>query len=108
MRKEVKTKSTKIEIHCDDCGKKLHWSLQCSAAICEYCRKDLCEECIAHENNTTGDYREVYCKRCWGIAQPYLIKIARLEVEQEKLYEELEAKIQEDKNEQGRTSSRIN
>ena len=87
MRKEVQAKTTRIEIICDDCGKKIHWDLQCSVSRCEYCNKDLCEKCIAIEKPTDGDYREVYCKRCWDIAKPYHEKIVELEVEIDSLYD---------------------
>lgn len=92
MRKKVDAKTTRTEIYCDGCGKKISWDLQCSVSRCEYCGKDLCEKCIAHEISTTGDYREVYCKGCWDIAKPYHEKIADLEDKIETLYNECETK----------------
>jgi len=90
MRKKVETKGTKTEIYCDDCGKKIHWDLQCSVSICEYCGKDLCEKCIAIEKPTGGDYREVYCEKCWNIAKSYHKKIEELEDQIDDLYVECE------------------
>jgi hypothetical protein len=49
---------------CDDCGAEIHWSLACSVARCEVCKKDLCDKCVAKEKSTMGDYREVYCGAC--------------------------------------------
>lgn len=92
-----KVKSSKT--YCDDCGKELHWSLQCSVTQCEYCGKDLCEKCIACEIDTCYDYREVYCKECWEIAKPYHEKISELENEIEKLYEECKQKCKDKRNE---------
>ena len=95
MRKEIPAKTTKTEIYCDDCGKKIHWDLQCSVSRCEYCNKDLCEKCVAMEKSTDGDYREVYCKKCWDIVKPYYEKIAKLDDEIEKLYDECEKRCKE-------------
>lgn len=66
-------------------------------ARCNGCGKDLCEECIGHENYVDGDYREVYCKHCWEIAKPYLDIIAKLEDLEETLYKEMEKKLKKNK-----------
>lgn len=73
MIKETKTTKeiTVEQRYCDVCGVKLNWQLQCSVAQCEKCGKDLCNNCVGKENDTTGDYREVYCKVCWDIGEPY-------------------------------------
>lgn len=92
MKKIIKVKTKKAEIYCDYCGKKINWELQCSVSKCEYCGKDLCEKCIGMEKSTHGDYREVYCKSCWDIAEPYHKKIAEIENKIEDLYNKCEAK----------------
>jgi hypothetical protein len=78
--------------YCDDCEKELHWSLACSAAHCQYCNKDLCEECIGYEEETDGDYRMVYCKNCWELGNEYRPKIEQYEIEIHKLYTEWQDK----------------
>lgn len=55
------------KLYCDDCGAEIQKGLACSKATCLYCKKDLCEICIAHEDQTVGDYRTVYCKTCWDL-----------------------------------------
>lgn len=87
---------TIINVHyCDDCGKKLHHELQCTKAVCEYCKKELCEDCIGYEIGTHGDYRTVFCKQCWEVAKEYHLKIDQLEQQIDKLYEECEKKCRE-------------
>lgn len=73
MIKEEKIPATKIERHkyCDICRVEIYIGLACSAASCSYCKKDLCEKCIGHEEETPGDYRDVYCKRCWELGEKY-------------------------------------
>ena len=74
ITKEVE-KTTKV---CDVCGDEIHMGLTCSAIKCGQCKKDLCEKCIGHEDETGGDYRHGYCKKCWEIGQKYLAEIERL------------------------------
>jgi hypothetical protein len=76
---------------CDICGDEIYRDLACSVIRCEQCGKDLCERCIGHENYTSGDYREGYCKSCWDIGQTYLSRIQMLENEIENLYDCWEA-----------------
>ena len=94
-RKEVTV--TKQCLFCDVCGVEIrNRNLACSAACCEYCKKDLCEKCIGHEEGTMGDYREVYCKRCWDIGEPYRFSIDKLESEVGELYEKWRSKCKEE------------
>ncbi len=77
-----------IEKYCDICGKKIPIGLACGKATCEYCERDLCNDCIGHEDETGCDYRIVYCRECWDIGKEYRPKIAAL-------IDEMDAKIQE-------------
>jgi hypothetical protein len=43
---------------------------------------------VGKENNTMGDYREVYCKVCWEVGEPYRIAIQEHEDTIDKLNEE--------------------
>jgi len=77
MIKEEKS-TQEITIHhkyCDDCGVEIKRGMACSAAKCEMCGKDLCDKCVEHEDNGSGDYRIVYCSRCWRIGLEYFEKI---------------------------------
>ena len=74
--------------YCDECKSEINIGLACSKAVCEYCRKDLCEECIGYEYETGGDYRTVYCKSCWEIGETYRPTIEKLHNEIDNLYEE--------------------
>ncbi len=64
MITETKIQKDAIVYHkfCDVCGKEIIIGLACSKAKCMYCKKDLCEECIGHEDSTMGDYHDVFCK----------------------------------------------
>jgi len=90
MIKENKILKETTERHkfCDVCGKEISIGLACSAAHCEYCKKDLCEECIGHEEDTWGDYRQVYCKQCWEIGNYYRPLIEKIEKELDQLYQD--------------------
>jgi len=90
MIKKVETKKTIITniILCDDCGIEIKRDMACSVARCEICGKDLCDKCIGHEADTIGDYREVYCKKCWDIGEKYRYKINELENSIDDLYSE--------------------
>jgi len=63
----------------------------------KYCGKDLCEKCIAYEEPVMGDYRTVYCKRCWDIGNDYRPKIEYFEKEEDKLYDEWITKCKDEK-----------
>ena len=71
--------------YCDVCQIEITIGMACSVARCEICGKDLCDKCVEHENNSYGDYREVYCKKCWTIGDDYRNKITELESEIENL-----------------------
>jgi hypothetical protein len=94
MVKEEKilTQTTKYRKYCDDCGKEITRGLACSVALCEYCKKDLCEKCIGYEEETWGDFRTVYCKTCWELGNEYRPKIEELHNEIDKLYKEWQDK----------------
>ena len=87
MIKETKTTKEVTITHkyCDVCGNEIERGMGCSVAKCEKCGKDLCNKCVGKENNTMGDYREVYCKVCWEIGTEYRLKIEQLENEIENL-----------------------
>ena len=74
--------------YCDVCGTEIERGLACSSARCECCEKDLCDKCVGHEGYASGDYRVVYCQKCWDIGDDYREKIAYLEEQVEQLYEE--------------------
>jgi superfamily II helicase len=90
MIKETKILKEKIEYSkfCDVCGKKIRMDMACSAARCEYCGKDLCEDCIGHEESTDGDYRTVFCKKCNTIGDDYRPLITKLKIEIDELYDQ--------------------
>lgn len=86
MLKQRVVKIEKIENFrvCDVCETSLESQIY-SHLKCENCQKDLCSECIGHENYTDGDYREVYCVKCWNIGKKYREEIKKLEDKIEKL-----------------------
>lgn len=89
MFKDTKIKKEVTERHkyCDLCGIEILIGLECSAARCQICLKDLCYNCIGTEKDSTGDYRVVWCKACWTTGEKYRPKINELEEEIEKLYD---------------------
>lgn len=78
----------KIKRFCDLCGKELTETLACSRIKCSICGKDLCNSCVGHEEETYGDYRLGYCKRCWELGEPYRVRIEILERQIQKLNNE--------------------
>jgi hypothetical protein len=68
---EVITTKKVVHRYCDDCHAEINWSLQCSKAECQYCGKQLCEMCVAHEEETGGDFRRVYCESCSDTYRKY-------------------------------------
>ena len=89
IKEEKQTQEITIKHkYCDDCGIEIKIDMACSVAKCEICGKDLCNKCIGYEANTMGDYREVYCKKCWEIGTEYRLKIEQLENEIENLSDE--------------------
>lgn len=89
---KVQTDTTVRHKFCDVCGEELHIGLACSAAKCMYCGKDLCEKCIGNEEETGGDYRIVYCKKCWELGELYRPTIEAHQHSVEKLYKEWQDK----------------
>ena len=89
MIKEEKTTKEVIIKHkyCDDCGKEIPRGLACGVARCELCGADLCDKCVAYEESTSGDYREVYCTDCYSIAKEYKPQIEELDDEINKIYD---------------------
>lgn len=90
MIKEIKTTKEVFINHkyCDDCGIEIKRDMACSVAKCEKCGKDLCDKCVGYEADSFGDYREVYCKKCWDIGESYRLAIQKHEEEIEKLNDE--------------------
>jgi len=68
--------STVKHRYCDFCETKLN-----SNAVCVCCKKDLCHNCIGHDENDGGDYYYFYCQSCWNKGEPYREKIKQLEKE---------------------------
>ena len=98
MIKETKIQKEAIEKHkfCDVCGTEITIDLACNSARCMYCKRDLCEKCIGYEENTDGDYRDVWCKRCWEIGKQYRSTIEKMETKIEQLYKEWQGKCKEE------------
>jgi hypothetical protein len=93
IKKEQITKVTTVNHkYCDDCGIEIRIDMACSVASCDICGKDLCNKCVAHEESNTGDYRTVYCAKCWVIGTEYRNKIEQLENEIELLSTEWHTK----------------
>lgn len=94
MIKETKTQQEVITQHkyCDVCGVEIEHSLACTAATCEYCGKDLCDECIGYEEETGEDCRSVWCTVCWVIGGAYRPEIEVLEARAHLLYQEWQDK----------------
>jgi len=94
MIKETSIPSVKIirQKYCDCCQSEIAIGLACSSAKCLICKKDLCQNCIGHEIETGGDYRDVYCKNCWDIGMPYMVETEKLHNEIEKLNNEWHSK----------------
>jgi len=99
MIKEIKIPSEKVERYkfCDICGIEIHIGLECSKAKCHYCKKDLCEKCIGHEEETGGDYRDVWCKKCWTIGNNFRPTIEDLNLKITALYNKWRKQCLEDK-----------
>ena len=90
--KAIKKEIMEPHKYCDVCGNEIRIGLVCSKAKCEYCKKDLCEKCIGHEESSPGDYRIVYCNNCWEIGEKYRPKIEQLNDEICILYKEWQDK----------------
>jgi hypothetical protein len=89
IKEEITTQEVTIKYkYCDDCKIEIKRSMTCSVAKCEICGKDLCDKCVGHEDYRTGDYRTVYCEKCWSIGETYRQKIEELELKIEDLNDE--------------------
>jgi hypothetical protein len=86
MWKEEKVETVKRHKFCDDCGVEVPVGLACCKASCEYCKKDLCDDCVGHEEETGGDYRIVWCKKCWSAGDELRPVIEEHHNEIERLY----------------------
>jgi hypothetical protein len=104
MIKETKSleEVTKNHKFCDVCGAEIYMGLACNAARCMYCEKDLCDDCVGYEEESSGDYRLVWCKGCWEIGEEYRPKIEQHRVERDELYFEWKIKCKEDKTNERR------
>lgn len=71
---------------CDICGVEIPIGLACTAATCQICGKDICENCIGNEEDA-GDWRDVQCTLCWSIGQKYLPEIAKMKSKVTELYQ---------------------
>ena len=102
MIKSIKAQEEVFTYHryCDVCGAEITHSLACTNARCMYCKKDLCEKCIGHEEGTSGDYRDVWCKRCWDIGSAYRPKIEAFEAKVQLLYQEWQSKCRDKEKEE--------
>ena len=94
MIKSIEVTKTIKESHkyCDVCGKEIRKDMACCAARCEYCLKDLCDKCVAGEDSSMGDYRIVYCEKCYDIKMQYQPQIDELESQIDKLNDEMMTK----------------
>jgi hypothetical protein len=90
MIKKITTTKEIVENHkyCDVCEAEIRIGLACSKATCEYCGKDLCDKCIAFEDYTWWDGREVYCEKCNNLRLEYTPKILELQSKIDQLEEE--------------------
>ena len=87
-KKIVATEWTEKHKYCDVCQTEVEIGLSSFKAVCNYCKKDLCEKCIKHEEETWGDYRIVYCEECWGKGYKYRPDIGEHQDEIRRLYKE--------------------
>lgn len=90
MIKEVKVQTEVIDYYrfCDECGIEVRTGLGFRVAKCMYCKKELCEKCIVHEDSNPSTYRIVYCKNCWNIGKEYRSTIEELSSKIQDLYKE--------------------
>lgn len=88
--KAIKVTKEIMEPHryCDVCGEEIEIHLACCKTNCVYCGKDLCENCIAHQEKLWSDTRIVYCKKCWALGEGFRPEIGNLQNKIESLYQE--------------------
>jgi len=91
MRKQVKKRKEYIETHvyCDDCGQEIFRSMACSVAKCVMCGADLCDKCVADEEDDGSDYRTVYCRSCTDIYKKYEPQFKTLRETKDSLYDKM-------------------
>jgi len=87
-KNKILKESIEYKKYCDICKTEIKIEMACLKAKCEYCGKDLCENCIAYEFDTHGDYREVLCNKCNKIRLQFEPKIIKLEKQIEELENE--------------------
>ena len=88
--KVVATTKQVMERHryCDICGNEIDISLVFCTTQCIYCKKDLCEKHIAHEETIYDGSRIVYCNNCWNLGEGYRPEIEELQNRTKQLYKE--------------------
>ena len=101
MKKEEQVTETKIVTktfrYCDDCGEQISPTQGYYGSKCIMCDKDLCNKCTAKEEYT-GDYTDVYCKKCVDITNEYKDMIDGLQEQIDKLEDECAKKCVEERN----------
>ena len=88
MKKQEKVQKEHIitHVYCDDCGVEIFRSMACSVARCAICGADLCDKCVAAEEDDGSDYRTVYCKSCNAINIKYEPELKILRETKDNLY----------------------
>ena len=81
--------------YCDVCEIEIKKDTFSSAVTCEICHKDLCNNCVGHEADMIGDFREVYCKTCWEVGESYRDAIKKHEDEIDRLNDEWREKCKQ-------------
>lgn len=72
-----------VTTFCDVCGNEIKYHLN----TCCMCGIDLCNDCVNHIDEYSGDYPDKYCATCWNdIGEKYRTKINELENEISKLH----------------------
>jgi len=55
------------------------------------------QEGIGYEEGTHGDYRNVFCKKCWELGEPYRLIIEEFDEKIQMLYKEWQNKCEKEK-----------
>lgn len=85
MLAKVVRRPKEMPNYCDVCGAEMSSRPECSLH-CEYCRRVLCNSCVAYEETGSIIYRIVWCKDCWEQGEEYRPEIRGLQDRIEKLY----------------------
>lgn len=95
-----KTETEQVKhVYCDDCGRKIKdaWDY----GHCVICGKELCRQgtfeqpsCVVYDNRDTGDYPTQYCRKCWGIGEPFREKEAEIKRQYEEVENEWDEKLE--------------